>query len=61
MGVNSGRSQSDNSELEITLPGAAQQLSLFCFAKKVTKKDEPAALLFIFVFLSPLFSLPPLL
>jgi hypothetical protein len=32
--------------------------SLFCFAKKVTKKGEPAALFFVFVFLSPLFSLP---
>jgi hypothetical protein len=39
------------------LPGVARRLSLFCFVKKVTKKGEPAALLFIFVFLSPLFSL----
>jgi hypothetical protein len=40
--------------------GAPRRLSLFCFAKKVTKKGEPAALHFVFVFLSLLFLLPPL-
>jgi hypothetical protein len=48
--------------LRVPMNGAPRQLSLFCFAKKVTKKGEPAALLFVFRFLlSPLFLLPQLL
>jgi hypothetical protein len=31
------------------LPGVARRLSLFCFAKKLSKKGEPAALLFVFL------------
>jgi uncharacterized paraquat-inducible protein A len=47
----------ESTQLKITLPGVARRLSLFCFAKKVTKKGEPAAPLFVFVLLSPLFLL----
>jgi hypothetical protein len=38
--------------------GAPRRLSLFCFAKKVSKKGEPAALLFVFRFVVALFLLP---
>jgi hypothetical protein len=45
-------------DLWLRVPGVARRLVTFLLRQKSNQKSEPAAPLFVFVFLSPLFSLP---